>query len=169
MLDPAFKKLVDKARKDPDSAKKYAAKARKMFKLSPYWDGLLHYVLTHKNFAANIPFTGGIVDSKIDEIDGKQYYSIPVYPETTDANIRSSAKLIRSRYKERGEEVDIRNADVDKTLAEFRALELSEEGKAATQIVKIIDDEFEQSYITNEIAGMIRSAKEKSLRQENVS
>jgi hypothetical protein len=72
-------------------------------------------------------------------------------------------------FKERGEAIDLRMSDADKTLAEFRALALQESGSNNAEILRILNDEFEQAYIINDIPLLIRSAKQKSLRQGNVS
>ena len=169
MLDHAFQKIRENAKNDRDNLNSYVIQARKQFKLSPYWDGILSWLLTYDGLIEKIPMTGGIVDTRKDMVTGKDYYYIPVFPETTDANIRSSAKLIRERYKERGETIDIRMSDADKTLAEFRALALQEAGSSNAEILEVLNDEFAQAYIINDIPLMIRSAKNKSLRQENGS
>lgn len=169
MMDHAFLKIRELAKVDKDNLDTYVTEVRTKFSLSPYWDEILSWLLTHDGLATDLPLTGSSVDSHKDPVTGKTYYSVPVYPETTDANIRSSAKLIRDRYKDRGESVDIRAIDTKKATAEFRALELHESGKTNPEILESLEAEFDEAYIINDIPLLIRAAKKKSMRQENVS
>lgn len=166
MHDPAFKQIREKAKADKANLPDYVTQVRAEFKLSPYWDGIISWLLTYDGLVKSLPLTGGMVESKLDPITGQNYYSIPLYPETTDENIKSSAKLIRKRYTERGETVDIRNADDIKTQAEFMALALHEAGKSNDDIAHVLNSEFDEAYITTEIPTLIHKALQKSLRQE---
>lgn len=169
MLDHAFIKIRENAKSDKTNLKKYVAQARTMYRLSPYWDGIISWLLTYDGLVEKLPITGAMIESKIDPITGKEYYLVPVYPETTDNNIRSSAKLIRKRYVERGEVIDIRKASTKNNLVEFRALELYESGESYESITKILSTEFGGTYIVNEIPTLIQKATDKSLRQEDRS
>lgn len=169
MLDHTFLNIRDSAKLDIENLDSYVAEVRRKFKLSPYWDEILSWLLTYDGLVKDLPVTGSMVDTQKDPITGKTYYSVPVYPETTDDNIRSSTKLIRKNYKERGESVDIRAHDADSTAAQFRALELHESGKTNPEILSMLESEFDTAYIINEIPLLIRAAKNKSMRQENVS
>lgn len=169
MQDESFRKIREAAKSDKTNLSKYVLEVRSRFKLSPYWDEILSWLLTYDGLVQSLPMTGGVIDTKRDPVTKKDYYSIPVYPETTDKNIKSSAKLIRKRYKERGEEIDLRNADDTKTEAEFMALALHEAGKSYDEIAKKLNYEFDESYITTEVPTLIHKALKKSLRQEKRS
>lgn len=169
MKDPKFKEIRSNAKKDRKNVSKYALQVRQEFDLSPYWTGLIEWLLTEDGLVTNIPMTGGMIDSAVDRISGKEYYSIPIYPETTDANVNSSLKSIRSRYKDRGEVIDIRKTNPKNDSVEFRALELYESGQDYRDIADILGREFDETYIDTEIPTLIHKAKKKSLRQEDVS
>jgi hypothetical protein len=169
MKDHKFKEIRSKAKKDRKNISKYALQVRQEFNLSPYWTGFIEWLLAEDGLVTKIPMTGGMIDTTTDQITGKDYYSIPVYPETTDSNIKSTIKTIRSRYKERGEVVDIRKTDPKNDSVEFRALELHESGENYQDIADILGREFDETYIDAEIPTLIHKAKKKSLRQEDVS
>ncbi len=169
LFDHTFRELRTKAKEDSSNLGEYILEARRKFKLSPYWNEMLGFLLTHDKLVENFPFTGASIDSRKDATTGKDYYLIPVYPETTNENILSSAKNIRQYYKDRGEIIDIRSDDLIKTLTEFRTLELHEAGKSNPEILEVLEQEFEEAYIINDIPILIRSAKQKSMREENIS
>lgn len=169
MKDHKFKLIRSNAKKDRENVSKYALQVRQEFDLSPYWTGIIEWLLTEDGLVTKIPMTGGMIDTTLDKVTGKDYYSIPVYPETTDANIKSTLKTIRSRYKERGEVVDIRITDPVNDAVEFRALELYELGKTYLDIAGILGREFDETYIDTEIPTLIHKAKKKSLRQKDIS
>ncbi len=169
MLDHAFIAIRENAKSDRANLNKYVAQARTKYKLSPYWNGIISWLLTYDGLVEKLPITGAMIESKIDPVTGKEYYLVPVYPETTDNNIRSSAKLIRKRYEERGEVIDIRKASTKNNLVEFRALELYELGEKYDQIAKSLSAESDAVYIASDIPGLIQKAKDKSLRQEHGS
>lgn len=169
MLDHAFITIRENAKSDRANLSKYVAQARTKYKLSPYWNGIISWLLTYDGLVEKLPITGAMIESKIDPITGKEYYSVPIYPETTDINIRASAKLIRKRYVERGEVIDIRKASTKNNLVEFRALELHESGKKYDEIAEALSSESDAVYIVSDIPGLIKKAKDKSLRQERGS
>lgn len=169
LFDHTFRELKAKAKVDSSNIEKYILEARRKFKLSPYWDETLGFLLTLDKLVDNFPLTGASIDSYKDVATGKDYYLIPVFPETTNENILSSAKNIRQHYKDRGEVIDIRSEDFIRTLTEFRTLELHEAGKSNSEILKVLEKEFEEAYIINDIPILIRSAKQKSMREENIS
>lgn len=164
MLDHTFLKIRDSAKLDLENLGTYVAEVRCKFKLSPYWDGIVSWLLIHDELVKNLPISGGMVDSTTDKVTGKEYYSIPVYPETTQANIDSSAKQIRKRYKEQGETIDIRKSGNHQDKIEYRALELHESGKSYSEIVNLLEAEFEETLIVTDIPTLIHKAKNKSLR-----
>lgn len=169
MHDESFRKIREAAKSDKQNLPNYVHQVRTSFELSPYWDGIISWLLTYDGLVKSLPFTGGMIDSKQDPITKRVYYSIPVYPETTDENIKSSAKLIRKRYKERGDDVDLRKSDNKKTQAEFMALALHEAGKGYEYITSVLNSEFDESYIPTEIPTLIHKAIQKSLRQKKSS
>lgn len=169
MHDESFRKIREAAKTDKENLPKYVHQVRNSFDLSPYWDGTISWLLTYDGLVKSLPLTGGMIDSKQDPVTKRVYYSIPVYPETTDENIKSSAKLIRKRYKERGENIDLRKSNAKKTEAEFMALSLYEAGKNYEEIAGVLNSEFDETYIATEIPTLIHKALQKSLRQEKLS
>lgn len=169
MLDHTFLKIRDIAKLDMTNLDTYVAEVRRKFTLSPYWDGLVGWLLTHDELVNNLPMTGSIVISTRDMATGKDYYSIPVYPETTQANIDSSTKQIRNRYKEQGETIDIRKSGTQQNTIEYRALELHESGKSYPEIVNLLEAEFDETLIVTDIPTLIHKAKNKSLRVDTDS
>ena len=166
MYDHRFKEIRKAAKSDKENLLGYIHQVRTDFDLTPYWDGLIGWLLTSDELVDSLPLTGGMIDSKQDPITGRFYYLIPIYPETTNENIRSSAKMIRKRYSKRGEAVDIRRAAGARTEAEFMALALHEYGKNNSEIVDVLNTEFDEAYINTEIPTLIHKALQKSLRQD---
>lgn len=161
-LDPRFIELQDKAIADPDNRKLYIKEARRIFNLSPSWGQFLDWYLSHPQL--KLPMTGASFQPYKDPVSGREYYMIPVDPESTKENVARAYDIIKDRYRENGMSINLRQIDITKTAIGITAFRLKEDGLSNAEILTKLEDKFPDEPITKEdIPLLVRAGKEKSM------
>ena len=112
-LDPDFKTLWRKAYNNPSDRAKHIREARKLFNLSPFWEELILPIQFQQN-----PDDLVVLDVKIgqpiheiyDETTDRMMYSLPIYPESTLAEVKKAYGIISNKYKAKKYKLDVRQS-----------------------------------------------------------
>lgn len=167
-LDPRFIELQDKAMADPDNRKVYIKEARRIFNLSPGWDQFLDWYFAYSKL--KLPMTGASFQPYKDPVSGREYYMIPVDPETTKENVDRAYNIIKKRYKENGMSINLRQIDITKTSIAVTAFRLKGDGLSNSEILTKLENKFPDEPITkDDVPVLVRSGKEKvnELREQS--
>lgn len=161
-LDPRFIELQDKAMADPDNRKLYIEETRRIFNLSPSWGQFLDWYLSYPQL--KLPMTGASFQPYKDQVSGREYYMIPVDPESTKENVARAYDIIKDRYKDNGMSINLRQIDITKTAIAITAFRLKEDGLSNSEILIKLEDKFPDEPITKEdVPLLVRAGKEKSM------
>lgn len=161
-LDPRFIELQDKSIADPGNRKLYIKEARRIFNLSPGWDQFLEWYLSYPQL--KLPMTGASFQPYKDPVSGREYYMIPVDPESTKDNVARAYDIIKDRYRENGMSINLRQIDITKTAIAITAFRLKEDGLSNSEILTKLEDKFPDEPITKEdVPLLVRAGKEKSM------
>ena len=166
-LDPDFKTLWSKAYNNPSDRAKYIRETRKLFNLSPFWEELILPIQFQQN-----PDDLVVLDVKIgqpihevyDDSTDRMMYLLPIYPESTLDEVKKAYGIISDKYKAEKYKLDVRQSSRQLDCIQYRAYELSKDGKTLDEISDIISAEFDTSYIKEEISSLITRAAKKSNR-----
>lgn len=161
-LDPRFIEIQNKAIADPQNRKKYIIEARSTFGLAPGWGQFLDWYLAYPKL--KIPLTGTSYQPYIDSITGKEFYMIPVDPETTKENIVRAYATIQKQYRKAGMYFDLRKIDKVQTELEITAYRLHEQHMNNSDILEQLGKKFPKAIVIQaDIPLLVRDGKKKSM------
>lgn len=112
--DPKFIDIWARAYHHPEHRDAYTQEARRLFKLSPYWEEvILPIQFNYSPDGVVIIEMNQPVHEPYDKIAQRMMCTIPIYPESTLENVRKVYGDIIKKYRQLGYEVDVRASTQD--------------------------------------------------------
>ena len=153
--DPKFIDIWARAYHHPEHRGACIQEARRLFKLSPYWEEvILPIQFNCSPDGVVIVEMNQPVHESYDKITQRMMYTIPIYPESTLEDVRKAYGDIIKKYRQLGYKVDVRASTQDEI--QYRTLALHEAGKENQDIAEAISDEFDTIILKEEVPKLIR-------------